>query len=133
MKSKIFHRGRTIELNRVLTPEVINQTLQKEIGSNRKLAIAKGSGMKPLSQIASGTDLGAEVNIKDYPGGTGKGLYSREEYIKAHVASVAEVYGARYGQPIQLDRNLNFVLGLSRILCKPHITHYKQASILSPK
>jgi len=34
----------------------------------------------------------------------------RELYIKAQVASVAEVYGERYGQTVQLDEALRFVV-----------------------
>jgi Prokaryotic E2 family E len=34
---------------------------------------------------------------------------SREIYIKAQVASIAEVYGERYGLPIQLDDRLEYL------------------------
>lgn len=33
----------------------------------------------------------------------------RERYLKAHVASLAEVLGERYGQAVQLDRDLRYV------------------------
>lgn len=37
-------------------------------------------------------------------------LDRRSVYIKAQAASIAEVYGERYGQPVQLDRQLRYLL-----------------------
>ena len=33
----------------------------------------------------------------------------RSMYVKAQVASIAEVYGERYGQPVQIDGQLKFL------------------------
>lgn len=54
-------------------------------------------------------DIVRDSNLGDLPGGTKKGELVREDWIKAQVASVAEVFGPRYGMPIQLDDNLEFV------------------------
>ncbi|HIE00974.1 MAG TPA: hypothetical protein EYP59_11925 [Thiotrichaceae bacterium] len=112
-KSKIHLKDHTIDLDvPFLTPDVIERRLRKEIGEKRKIAVAQsgGSELKPTNQLPNNTNLGTEVRVKIYPGGTQKGVYSRREtYIKAHVASVAEAYGERYGQSVQLDRQLNFV------------------------
>ena len=37
-------------------------------------------------------------------------LDRRSVYIKAQAASIAEVYGERYGEPVQLDRQLRYLL-----------------------
>ncbi len=114
MSNRIVHQGKTFVLDGpYLTPEAIKKHFKPEIDKKRKIAIAQtgGSELIPLDQIPPGTDLGNEARIKTYPSGTVKGDTNarREYYIKSHVASVADVYGERYGQPVQLDKLLRFV------------------------
>ena len=113
MASKITHKGKSIILDApFLTPEKIKMQFKQEIANKRKIAIGQkgGSELIPLSQLPGDTDLGNEVRVKTYPSGTVKGSSKRREYyIKAHVASVAEVYGERFGKPVQIDKDLRYV------------------------
>src|SRR5437870_1019490 len=95
----------------VFTPEQIRAQLEKRVGSDRRIMIRRGSEARPLDQFPPNFNLGTEVIAKDYPASTAKGAMSqREHYIKSQVASVAEVYGERYGQTVQLDEKLRFVV-----------------------
>lgn len=112
-KSVVIFEGNKIETDLpFLDPDKIKMILRDKVGKNRKLAIAtrKGSELKPLSQIPPGSIIGQEVIVKSYPSGTVKGSLSRREYyIKTQVASIAEVYGERFGQPVALDYDLSFL------------------------
>ena len=94
-----------------LTPDQIREHLEKMVGHDRRIVIRRGNEARPLEQFPNDFNLGNEVIAKHYPASTAKGADSRRErFIKAQVASVAEVYGERYGQTIQLDQNLQFVV-----------------------
>jgi hypothetical protein len=93
------------------TPDQIRDHLEKMVGADRRVVIRRGSEARPLDQFPRDFNLGNEVVAKHYPASTAKGAVSRRDrYIKAQVASVAEVYGKRYGQTIQLDKRLRFVV-----------------------
>ena len=91
---------------------MIREHLQKHIETDREIAIVRGTELRPLPQFHSGKDMGSEVIVKVYPKATGKGAAEspRVRYIKAQVASVAEVYGERFGQPLQLAADCQFVV-----------------------
>jgi hypothetical protein len=94
-----------------LTPEMIREHVQKLVGSDRRIVVRRGAEARPLDQFPSDFNLGNDVNLKHYPASTAKGAMSRRErFIRAQVASIAEVYGERYGQTIQLHKNLDFVV-----------------------
>lgn len=113
MSSTIYYAGKKIDLDAAfITPKLIMQHAREDLAKNRKVAFRqKGSSeLTPLDQVPEDRDLGTEVQVKTYPAGTIKGMSTRrEQYIKAHVASVAEVYGQRYGQALQLDKHFRFV------------------------
>jgi hypothetical protein len=88
--------------------------------SKEELSSIVGADWDPRSRVIStrpeGTyvvdkdiDLVRHSNLDKIPNGTEKGVYDRTTCIKAQVASVSEVFGPRYGMPIQLDRNLEFL------------------------
>ncbi len=93
------------------TPDQIRAQLEKMVGSDRRIVIRRGNEARPLDQFPKDFNLGTEVIAKHYPASTEKGALSqRERYIKTQVASVAEVYGERYNQTVQLDEKLRFVV-----------------------
>lgn len=52
-----------------------------------------------------------DSSLMALPHGTSKGAPTRRElFIKTQVASISEVIGERYGQPVQLDARLRFVV-----------------------
>lgn len=111
--SKVILKGKKVLERNVdfLTPEQIRDHLQKLVGGDRRLMVKRGSEVRPLDRFPKDFNLGSDVRLTDFPASTSKGAIStRERYIKAQVASVAEVYGERYGQPIQLDSRLRFVV-----------------------
>lgn len=59
--------------------------------------------------VRKDVDLVRDSSLDVIPEGTGKGAYDRATWIKAQVASIAEVFGPRYGMPIQLDHKLEFL------------------------
>jgi len=88
---------------------MIREHLAKHVGSDRRIALVRGAELRPLEQFHDGKDVGQEVIVKDFPAATQKGGDSpRDRYIRAQVASVADVYGERFGQPVQLDAKLRF-------------------------
>lgn len=108
----IKHKGKIV-LERDVpfwTPEMIREAMSKKVGADRRIALTRGTELRPLEQFHAGKDLGTEVIVKDFPAATGKGADEspRSRYIKAQVASVAEVYGERFGQPVQLAADLQF-------------------------
>lgn len=52
-------------------------------------------------------DTSTGPTLDSIPRGTVKG--SRELYVRAQAASIAEVYGERYGLPVQLDEKLEYL------------------------
>lgn len=112
-KSEVIHRGKKIFERDVpfLTPDMIRAQLEKLVGSDRRLMLKDRLEVKPLDRVPGNSNLGSRVVLTDFPRSTAKGAPSRRErYIKAQVASVAEVYGERYGQAVQLDERLRFVV-----------------------
>ena len=121
-KSRVKFQGAKIELIEsdvdFLTPEEVRKITVDRVGKGRRIAIAceGGKELRPLDQIDPHENLGQEVVVKTFPSGTIKGATlgetetaRRERFIKAQVASVAEVYGERYGQSVQLDSKFRFV------------------------
>jgi hypothetical protein len=111
--SKVILKGKKVIDRDVpfLTPNDIRAHLEKMVRSDQMIVIARGRELRPLHRMPGDFNLGSEVNAKTIPRGTVKGAMSkRERYIKAQVASVAEVYGERYGQAVQLDERLQFVV-----------------------
>jgi|GEM_PF-5866161 len=111
--SKVILKGKKVIDRDVpfLTPDDIRAQLEKLVDSDRRLMIKRGSEVRPLDKFPNKFNLGQEVIVTHFPRSTAKGAPSRRErYIKAQVASVAEVYGERYGQAVQLDERLRFVV-----------------------
>ncbi len=110
--AKIHHKGKVIERKvDFLTPEEIARQLESVVGANRRLMVRRGASLIPLDRMTRTQNLGGEAWIKDLPAETTKGAISRRErFIKAQVASVADVYGQRYGQTVQLHESLDFVV-----------------------
>lgn len=78
---------------------------------NRRIVVKVGTVARPLDQFPPGYSFGENVDFKTIPGGTIKGAEDvRARYITAQVAAVAEVLGERYGQTVQLDQGLRFVV-----------------------
>lgn len=111
--SKVILKGKKVIEREVafLTPDEIRGQLEKLVDSDRRLMIKRGTEVRPLDKFPKDFNLGSEVIVTHFPKSTSKGAASRRErYIKAQVASVAEVYGERYGQAVQLDDRLRFVV-----------------------
>jgi hypothetical protein len=99
----------------------------KLVREGRRPVYREGADTKLLDQMPSDAPLaGDTIDIKSIPGGTIKGTAMiddptaisgsrkaedvRARYIKSQVAAVAEVLGERYGQTVQLDRELRFAV-----------------------
>lgn len=81
------------------------------IPEGRRAFVRQGAETRPLDQLPPNAQLGPKIDIKTIPGGTIKGaLGRRENFIAAHVTSVAEVLGEKYGQVVQLDAAYRFVV-----------------------
>ena len=129
---KHIHNGREIswEPNVDLpTPDAIIANLKKQglERAGRRAVLKDGSELRPLDAMPRNQALGERVETKDIPSGTIKGIGvpgirlfpgntvkgaegRRAHYIKTQVASLAEILGERYGQTVQLDRQLRFVM-----------------------
>jgi hypothetical protein len=83
----------------------------KAVAPGRRIVIRQGAETRLLDQLPPGMSLGQSVETKSIPGGTIKGAATRREtFIKAQVASIAEVMGERHGQLVQLDSRLRFTV-----------------------
>ncbi len=97
-----------------LDPATLRAEFKKRaaIPEGRRAIVRQGSESRPLDSLPPDYRFhGQEIDIKTIPGGTIKGAFGRrEQYIAAHVGSVAEVLGERYGQVVQLDAAFRFVV-----------------------
>lgn len=96
-----------------LTPEMLITEFKKRgaIPEGRRAMVKENSESRPLDSLPRDHRFSQEIDIKTIPGGTIKGaLGRREQFIAAHVASVAEILGERYGQTVQLDAAYRFVV-----------------------
>lgn len=111
--SKVILKGKKVIERDVpfLTPEQIRSQLENLVSGDRRLMIKRGSEVRPLDRFPKDFNLGQEVIVTHFPKSTAKGaMQRRERYIKTQVASVAEVYGERHGQTLQLESKCNFVV-----------------------
>lgn len=95
----------------VLTEQQLNDIVGAARAPNTRLIFVQGNTVR---MIAGGTGVNVTDpgTVAEIPKSTAKGavpLTQRAAYVKSHVASVAQVFGERYGQPIQLDRSLSWV------------------------
>lgn len=93
-----------------ITPAMIIEH-QKKVAMDRMLCLKIGSELTPVSQLPANRPIPETTELRSLPKGTVKGAsLNREKFIKAQVASVAEVLGERYGQAVMLASDLQYVV-----------------------
>lgn len=107
MANKFTFQGRTFfHEAKVITPEELFKIVgaSADVRNRSRLIEVKAAG---TYVVDGNVDLSNQPNLDTIPRGTVKG--SREIFIKAQVASIAEVYGERYGLPVQIDPSLRYL------------------------
>lgn len=92
----------------VLTEDELSSIVGAARSPNGRLISVRPDGNYVLQDDDS-IDLDQNDKLEEIPEGTYKGAFDRASYVKAQVASIAEVFGQRYGVSVQLDEGLEFL------------------------
>ena len=92
----------------MLTEAELDSIVGSARGGNTRLISIRPEGNYVIRKDE--IDVKRDRKLDEIPEGTHKGAASRREtYIKAQVGSIAEVFGPRYGVPVQLTKDLEFL------------------------